>query len=428
MTGTSVPPAHSDPLIAALLGQPADPSSLVRLAQRQVAAQEWDQAETVLMRAFAVAPMHPVVLTHLSAVYTGRGDGETAKALARSVLGVIRPEVEPLEGAPSVLVLHATGDQPFKPGPGGTATMPVGTNLHRFIDRSQFRVVRAFVETLVSRPDTWGDLGKVDVVLNLSVDREAVGHQFPMIDAVTERLGVPVVNPPSAIAGLDRDDNYRRLADVDGLVYPRTARVPTAELSDRWLAGNGFGYPVILRNTVDHFGGDAVLADDEAGLQAFLARVPTREVYVIQYVDNRIERPGADPVWRRLRVAFFGGRPVPVNLHFDIGWNVHGRSRDALMLPGSEAFGQEQAFIDDWRGFVGPVAEAAILEIGRRTPLDYVGVDFTVLPDGRALAFEVNPAMALLTEHARAAPHIEVSMARYRDEMTGLLRRRIAEG
>lgn len=429
MTGTPEQSAPADQLLTALLDRPGDPMALVRLAQCHLADRAWDRAEPLLWRAFAAAPSHPFVLSHLSATYTGRGDGETARALARSVLGVVLPEVAPgPPGAPTVLVLHATGDQPFKPAADGSATMAVGTNLHSFVDPARFRIVRAFAENLVGRPEAWAVLGQIDAVLNLSVDEAAYGRQFSMIQAVVDRLGVPVVNPPALCAGLGRADNYRRLHDIDGLVFPRTARIPAAELADAPIVAAGFDYPVILRNTVDHFGGDAVLARGPGDLEAFRARVPTDEVYVIQYIDNRIERPGADPVWRRLRLAFFGGSPVPVNVHFDTGWNVHGRNRDLLMPPGSPAFEEERAFVADWQSFVGPVAGAALLEIARRTPVDYVGIDFTVLPDGRALVFEVNPAMALLTEHARTAPHLRTSIARYREALTALLLRRIADG
>lgn len=429
MTGTAEHPASPGNLIAALLERPADPRVLLQLAQLHLAHRAWDEAETVLMRAFATVPSHPLVLTHLSATYAGRGDGDTARALTRSALGVVMPEIEPgPHGAPTVLVLQATGDQPFRPGAGGAATMPVGTNLHHFVDRAAFRVVRAFAENLVGRPGAWEAVGPVDVVLNLAVDEDVYGRQFPMLQSILDRLGAPVVNPPADCRGLGRAENYGRLHDIPGLVFPRTARMPVGDLSEAALAGQGFDYPLILRNTVDHFGGDAVLARGPGDLLAFRDRVTTDETYVIQYIDNRIDRAGAEPVWRRLRVAFFAGRPVPVNLHYDSGWNVHGRNRDRLMAPGSPGFEQERAFLEDWRSFVGPEAEAALLEVARRTPLDYVGIDFTLLPDGRALVFEVNPAMALLTEHARSAPHLQTSIDRYRAELTALLHARIAEG
>lgn len=417
-----------DPLVAAIFDRPADAGILIRLAQRQIAHRDWDGAERTLLRAFAVAPMHPLILSHLSAAYVGRGDGETARGLTRSVMASLMPEVEPgPEGAPSVLVLRATADQPFKPGPAGSATLPVSMNLHSFVDRSRFRVVDAFAETLVGRPEAWDALGRVDVVLNLSVDPGVNGRQFPMIRSIVDRLGVPVVNPPERCTGLDRDENYRRLHDIAGLIYPRTARATAETLTADRLRDRGFEFPMILRNTSDHFGSGAVLAAGPDDLETFRVAVQTSEAYVIQYVENRVERPGAEPVWRRFRLAFFEGRPVPVNLHFDTGWNAHGRQRDLLMPLGSPAFEEERAFIEDWRSAVGPVAEAALLEIARRTPLDYLGIDFTLLPDGRALVFEVNPAMALLIEHARTAPHIELSIGRYRDEMTRLLSRRMAE-
>lgn len=428
MEGTPEVPETVDPLVTALLERPADPAQLLQLAQRHLDHRAWDAAEAVLWRAFAVVPQHLLVLSHLSATYTGRGDGETAVALARSALAVARPDVDGQVGSPTVLILHVAGEQPFRPGAGGVATIPSSTNLYAFVDRSKFRVVRAYAETLYAHPAAWESVGRVDVVLSLAVDAAIHGWQLPMVQSLIDRLGVPVVNPPDRMSGLDRVSNYQRLSDIEGLEYPRVALLPKAALTAARLEAEGFVWPVILRNSMDHFGGDAVLAANEADVAAFRDRLPTPEAFAIQYVDNRIERPGSDPVWRRFRVAFFDGRPVPVNLHFDTGWNVHGRRRDRLMPPGSPAFEQERAFIEDWRRFVGPVAEAALLEISRRTPADYLGIDFTVMSDGRALIFEVNPAMALLTEHAGTAPHIGTSIARYRDELTRLLLRRIENG
>ena len=45
------------------------------------------------------------------------------------------------------------------------------------------------------------------------------------------------------------------------------------------------------------------------------------------------------------------------------------------------------------RGRAGARGLAAVEAIGRRLDLDYAGLDFTVLPDGRVLVFEANATM-----------------------------------
>jgi len=42
---------------------------------------------------------------------------------------------------------------------------------------------------------------------------------------------------------------------------------------------------------------------------------------------------------------------------------------------------------------LGPASLAAIEAIGNRLDLDYAGVDFALLPDGRILVFEANATM-----------------------------------
>jgi glutathione synthase/RimK-type ligase-like ATP-grasp enzyme len=54
----------------------------------------------------------------------------------------------------------------------------------------------------------------------------------------------------------------------------------------------------------------------------------------------------------------------------------------------------------------------AIAAIGRRLDLDYAGVDFTLLPDGRVLVFEANATMLVHRERidgmaAHKNPYVE---------------------
>jgi len=51
------------------------------------------------------------------------------------------------------------------------------------------------------------------------------------------------------------------------------------------------------------------------------------------------------------------------------------------------------AFLSDPRAAIGAAAMAAIEAIGARLDLDYGGVDFSLLPDGRVLVFEANATM-----------------------------------
>ncbi len=66
----------------------------------------------------------------------------------------------------------------------------------------------------------------------------------------------------------------------------------------------------------------------------------------------------------------------------------------ALTLTGfAERRAEEARFLADPVAAIGARGMAAIREIGRRLDLDYCGVDFSVLPDGRLLIFEANATM-----------------------------------
>ena len=54
---------------------------------------------------------------------------------------------------------------------------------------------------------------------------------------------------------------------------------------------------------------------------------------------------------------------------------------------------EERRFLADPATALGPVAHAAVIEVGARLCLDYGGIDFSVLPDGRAVVFEANATM-----------------------------------
>jgi glutathione synthase/RimK-type ligase-like ATP-grasp enzyme len=61
---------------------------------------------------------------------------------------------------------------------------------------------------------------------------------------------------------------------------------------------------------------------------------------------------------------------------------------------------EERRFLEDPRGVLGPEAYGAVEAIGRRLDLDYAGLDFTLLADGRILVFEANATMLVHLDDA----------------------------
>jgi len=77
-------------------------------------------------------------------------------------------------------------------------------------------------------------------------------------------------------------------------------------------------------------------------------------------------------------------------------WMVHYFSADMEAAPARLA--EERRFLHDPAAVLGARAMAAVGAIGRRLGLDYGGIDFTLLPDGRVFVFEANATMLVHRE------------------------------
>ena len=132
------------------------------------------------------------------------------------------------------------------------------------------------------------------------------------------------------------------------------------------------------------------MASDPAALAAIEA---DGDLYATAFHDYR----SPDGYWRKYRVIFVDRRPYPYHLAADLrDWMVHHGTAD--MTADAARRAEEQRFLDDPEAALGVRATAAIGEIGRGLDLDYAGVDFSVLGDGRVLVFEANATMLVHPE------------------------------
>jgi glutathione synthase/RimK-type ligase-like ATP-grasp enzyme len=68
------------------------------------------------------------------------------------------------------------------------------------------------------------------------------------------------------------------------------------------------------------------------------------------------------------------------------------------MAAAADRQAEERRFLGEPQQIVGERAWRAIGEIGERLDLDYAGLDFSILPDGRVLVFEANATMLVHPE------------------------------
>ncbi len=204
------------------------------------------------------------------------------------------------------------------------------------------------------------------------------------------------------------------LQDIDHLLIPPVWRLAEAA---QWeaLAGQ---LPLLIRPIYSHGGVGLTLVHNGEELAERQAR-QQGPVYVSRFIDYR----SADGWFRKYRMIFIDRKPYPYHLAISPNWMVH------YYNAGMEAYPwkleEEQVYLRDPLRVLGAAGMRAIEAIGVRMDLDYAGIDFTVLPDGRILVFEANPTMLAHPEDpAGPLAHKNVTTQRIFDAFEALLERR----
>lgn len=229
-----------------------------------------------------------------------------------------------------------------------------------------------------------------DLVFNAIGEPDLAQPLTQRIEQLTQRCGRPVLNPPDRIAKTQRHRTAELLAGIDDLVVPPCTRIETAPSSAAVLAGEltacGIEFPVLMRPLATH-GGEGLTM--HSGLDTLLPAIQSlgAPCYVTQYHNYR----HADGHYRKYRMVFIDREPYAYHLAISSHWLVHYVSAD--MPAWQWKLDEERRFLEDARSALGARAMDAIAAVGRRLDLDYGGIDFTLLPDGRMLVFEVNATM-----------------------------------
>ena len=243
-----------------------------------------------------------------------------------------------------------------------------------------------------------------DVVINNIGDADVLTREGkgPAIRRIADHFGARLINPPETVAALSRDGNYRRIGETDRVVFPRTFRIAPGEDADRAIEriSRDVGWPAIIRDQSSHMGRGAVLSPGPAMARAALTDLAASGAFAIAFHDCR--QP--DGLYHGYRIYMIGDHFTPSRLHCGAGWNVHSADHDAARADRTDIDfdALEARYWDDPESVVGRDNWAALKQVLRDTGLDFCGLDFTIMPDGRALIFEVNPAMHIRTRGREA--------------------------
>ena len=86
-------------------------------------------------------------------------------------------------------------------------------------------------------------------------------------------------------------------------------------------------------------------------------------------------------------------------------WNLHSADRYRIMIDDPQLQKEELRFLENPPAVLGERNIERLSRISEVIGLDFLGIDFTPLPDGRLLVFEANPAMRHNYEHLEGFPY-----------------------
>ncbi len=226
-----------------------------------------------------------------------------------------------------------------------------------------------------------------DVAFNAIGDPDLAPDIPDMVHHVLTTRGLRLLNDPARVAQTRRDRLPTLLAGIEGAVLPPVLRHLASDGSAITAIGRmGIDCPVLVRPFASHGGAGLRIATGPVEL-------PEGDTYLMPFIDYA----GPDGWYRKYRVIFVDGIAYPYHLAISPRWLVHYWT--AGMDTDAERRAEEQRFLADPAGALGAVATDALTAIGRRLGLDYCGIDFSVLRDGRLLVFEANAPMLVHGEH-----------------------------
>ncbi len=231
------------------------------------------------------------------------------------------------------------------------------------------------------------------LVVNAIGDVEVSSRALVAAQSVLAQTRAPVINRPAAVLATGRANNALRFSGIPGVVTPRTATLPRGQLADSSapdvLGGLGLTFPLLLRAPGFHTGLNFLRVESASELPAALDQLPGRELIVMQFLDAR----GPDGKVRKYRAMMIDDRIYPLHLAVSSHWKVHYFTAEMAENPEHRA--EDEAFLENLQGVLGPVVLSALELIQSRLGLDYAGVDFGLSARGEVLLFEANATMVV---------------------------------
>jgi tetratricopeptide (TPR) repeat protein len=329
----------------------------------------------------AVEPDLAIAHQNLAAVLDALNRPETAQQHRTRAYTLQRVYVEAAERAPRrVLILCAgrtSGNVPFD------TLLPVQTS-HR---------IKYAIDCANEVEDF--QLPRYDLVFNAIGEPDVAQPLLKRLESFTRRCGRPLLNRPAAVMQTQRHVLPELLADIDDVLTAPCMRIDRPPVSRDELAAQidqgRVGFPLLLRPLAKH-GGEGVSLHRSIDTLWTEVEALNAPCYLTMFRNYR----SADGHFRKYRSIFIDRKPFPYHLAIGSEWMVHYFS--AEMTSQAWKLEEERRFLEDPRAALGERAMRALEAIGEKLDLDYAGVDYTLLNDGRVLVFEANATMLVHRE------------------------------
>lgn len=323
--------------------------------------------------------------------------GAVRVAAHAAKIGVWFRRPAPGEGALRVLVAVSLENEWVRLTRAGDPVFVNSNDMYRAL-LGDAEIVQVVMSERITARWVKKNLGEFDLLLNAVSAPERTPRDLEHVETLTSGLGIPVINHPDRVRRSSRLGNTHRLGGHDSVVCPRTIGINlpapgnrAAEAVRNAIDEQDFEYPVLIRWPGFQSGRHLYRCDKPNDVDALQWPEGLRQVLVSEYIDYA----GGDGVYRKARAFIIGDGLYPRHLLMNDDWMVHaaGRRGTAPLRRDAALRDESLAFTDDMDNWLPHGAHAGLEGIRDTLGLDFCGIDFSVLPDGRLLLFEANPIM-----------------------------------